>query len=181
MRTLYFRPGLVSALRPSCAVLQVTPLLRELIVETVRIGQLRMRNHLERALRDLTVAHLKSASPLPTFVTLPREPRALAAAEAVLKNPAQCQTLAALCANVGVSVRTLERVFRKEVGAHFESWRRQVRLMKAVELLVAGCSVKEAAYGVGYRQCSAFVDAFRRSFGATPKAWISALEKLGAG
>src|SRR6202011_6151446 len=45
MRTLYFRPGLVSGLPPGCAVLHVTPLQRELTVEAVRIGQLRMRNH----------------------------------------------------------------------------------------------------------------------------------------
>jgi hypothetical protein len=38
MRTLYFRPRLVAAFSPGCAVLHVTPLLRELILEAVRIG-----------------------------------------------------------------------------------------------------------------------------------------------
>jgi AraC-like DNA-binding protein/mannose-6-phosphate isomerase-like protein (cupin superfamily) len=178
MRTLYLRCGLASAFSRGCAVLHVTPLLRELIVETVRIGQLRMRNHHERALRDLLILHLEKASPMPTFVTLPREPRALAVAQAVLRNAAQSKPLAALCADVGVSVRTIERAFRKDVGTDFESWRRQVRLMKAVELLVSGCSIKEVAFAIGYRQASAFVEMFRRTFGTTPKAWISALEKL---
>ncbi|MBV8833173.1 MAG: helix-turn-helix transcriptional regulator [Acidobacteriaceae bacterium] len=178
MRTLYIRWGLVSASTTDCSVLHVTPLLRELIVETVRIGQLRTRNHLERALRDLVVAHLENASPVPIFVTLPREPRALVVAQAVLKYPAESQTLARLCAHVGVSVRTIERAFQRDVGIDFESWRRQVRLMKAVELLVAGCSVKQVAFGVGYRQCSAFVKAFSRTFGTTPKVWILELERL---
>jgi AraC-like DNA-binding protein len=178
MRTLYLRPGLASALSRGCAVLHVTPLLRELIVEAVRIGQLRMRNHHERALRDLLILHLENASPMPTFVTLPREQRALAVAQAVLTNPAQSKPLAALCAEVGVSVRTIERSFRKEVGTDFESWRRQVRLMKAVELLVSGCSIKEVAFAIGYRQSSALVEMFRRTFGATPKVWMSALERL---
>jgi AraC-like DNA-binding protein len=84
--------------------------------------------------------------------------------------------LAAVCACVGVSVRTIERAFRKDVGTDFESWRRQVRLMKAVELLVSGCSIKEVAFAVGYRQSSAFVEMFRRTFGTTPKAWVSALK-----
>jgi transcriptional regulator GlxA family with amidase domain len=100
--------------------------------------------------------------------------------QAVLKNPAEPQTLATLCSQVGVSVRTVERVFRKHVGIDFESWRRQIRLMKAVELLVAGCSVKQVGFEVGYRQCSAFIEAFRHTFGATPKAWILALERLEA-
>jgi len=112
-------------------------------------------------------------------VTLPREARALVVAQAILRNPAQVKTMAALCSEAGVCVRTIERVFRDEIGISFESWRRQVRLTKAVELLVAGFSIKEVAHKVGYCQSSAFVEMFRRAFGATPKVWISALENLG--
>jgi len=177
MRTLYLRPGLVSALPHDCAVLHVTPLLRELTLEAVRIGQLRARSRHECALRDLLISSLEKTSTAPTFVTLPRESRALAVAQAVLANPAGSKTLAALCADAGVSVRTIERAFQQDTGAGFASWRRQVRLMKAVELLVSGCSVKEVSFGVGYRQSSAFVEMFRRSLGVTPKAWISALQK----
>jgi AraC-like DNA-binding protein len=50
--------------------------------------------------------------------------------------------------------------------------------MKAVELLIAGSSVKEAAYAVGYHQPTAFVALFKRTFGTTPKAWVSGLERL---
>ncbi|HEX3684465.1 MAG TPA: helix-turn-helix transcriptional regulator [Bryobacteraceae bacterium] len=180
MRTLYLRPGLVRALPNRCAVLQATPLLRELIVEIVRLGRLRWKNRLERALRAVTVAQIESASTLPTQITMPKEARARAAAEAVLQDPAQRQTLAGLCTDIGVSVRTMERLFRREVGTPFELWRRQARLMKAVQLLVDGCPVKQAAFTVGYRQPSAFVEAFRKSLGTTPKAWILGLEKLGA-
>ena len=172
MRTLYLRPGLVRSGRRDGAVLHVTPLLRELILETVRIGKLRARSHHERALRDLLVLHLESASPVPTFVSLPRDERALALAQAVLSAPEQAKPLAALARDAGVSVRTIQRIFRKEVGIDFESWRRQVRLTKAVGLLVAGRSVKEVSFCVGYRQSSAFVESFRRSFGMTPKAWV---------
>lgn len=179
MRTLYFRPGLISTLSSNCAVLHVSALLRELIIETVRMGQLRIRNSLERALRDLAVSHIENASPLPAFVTLPREPRALAVARSIIDDPASTKRLPALCSRASVSVRTIQRVFRKEVGLDFESWRRQLRLMKAVELLVSGDSVKQVAFAVGYRQCSAFIEAFRRTFGTTPKAWIMALERNG--
>jgi AraC-like DNA-binding protein len=178
MRTLYFRPGLVRGLSPGCSVLHVTPLFRELIVESVHIGQLRMRDMRERALRELIVFYLEKASPVPTFVTLPIERRALSVAQAVLAKPGLSRPLADLCALVGVSVRTVQRAFRKDVGTDFETWRRQVRLTKAVELLVSGCSVKEVAFAVGYRQSSAFVEAFRRTFGATPKAWTLSLERL---
>jgi len=175
MRTLYLRAGLAARAEPGVAVLHVTPLLRELILEAVRVDQLRIRNRYECALRDLLIPQLEKATPMPTFVTLPQEERALAVAREVLRSPVESKTMATLCAEVGVSVRTIERAFRKEVGIDFESWRRQVRLTKAVELLVSGCSVKETAFKIGYCQPSAFVEIFRRTFGTTPKAWTSAL------
>jgi AraC-like DNA-binding protein len=49
--------------------------------------------------------------------------------------------------------------------------------MKAIGLLVAGCPVKEVAFGVGYQQTSGFVAAFRKTLGVTPKAWVIALKQ----
>ena len=49
--------------------------------------------------------------------------------------------------------------------------------MKAIELLVVGHSVKEAAFRVGYRESKALVALFRKTFGATPKAWLATIER----
>jgi AraC-like DNA-binding protein len=177
MRTLYLRPALTGYSK-TCAVLHITPFLRELIFEIVRMGKLRLRNRLERACRDLLIAQLRNASEVPTGVGLPIDQRAKLVAHAVLEQPGSKNPLASLCASAGVSVRTLQRIFRKDVGLDFETWRRHVRLMKAVELLVAGQSVKEAAFLVGYQEPNALVALFRQTFGRTPKAWISAIERL---
>lgn len=177
MRTLYLRPGLAD-LPSGCAVLHVTPLLRELIVETVRMKELRARDPLHRALRDVLVRQLETSSPMPTTVTLPNDPRAKAIADRIIGNPAARSSFAAMCKSAGASVRTMQRVFRREVGSDFESWRRQVRLMKGVEFLVSGSSVKEASFALGYRQPTAFVAMFRQVLGATPRAWMQALQRL---
>jgi len=177
MRTLYLRPGLVE-FGQACTVLHAGPLLRELIFEIVRVGQLRIRNRVECALRDVLIAELERASSVPTMVMLPKDRRALKVAQTVIGNPALRVPLTSLCAAAGVSVRTLERAFRKEAGIDFESWRRQVRLMRAVELLVSGCSVKEVSFAVGYQQPSAFVALFRATFGTTPKAWILRMGRI---
>jgi transcriptional regulator GlxA family with amidase domain len=95
-----------------------------------------------------------------------------------MENPACPISLKSMCVAAGVSVRTLERTFHREVGTDFECWRRQMRLMKAIELLVAGHRVKEVAFAVGYQNSGAFVALFRSTFGTTPKAWISGLERL---
>jgi AraC-like DNA-binding protein len=177
MRTLYLRSGLAD-LGKSCAVLHISPLLRELIFEVVRVGNLRSRDHTESALRDLVIAQLEKASPMPTCILLPHDLRARAVAEAVMAEPALRSPLLSMCKSCGISVRTLERIFRKDVGMSFESWRRQVRLMKAIELLVAGRSVKQVAFSVGYQEPSAFVALFRSTFGTTPKAWVDALRRI---
>jgi AraC-like DNA-binding protein len=177
MRTLYLRPAFTD-LPSVCTVLHVGALLRELIIEIVRVGRLRIRDRIECALHELLIAELKRASPVPTVVVLPRDNRARSIAETVIENPACPMSLKSLCVSAGVSVRTLERTFRREVGTDFEFWRRQVRLMKAIELLVGGRRVKEVAFSVGYQHPSAFVALFRATFGTTPKAWISALERL---
>ena len=175
MRTLYMRKTVARRMPRHGMALQVSPLLRELIVEAVRIGQLCSRKTLHRSLQALIVAELERAVPIPSFVTLPRDSRALAVAEAVMSNRDGAASLAVLSRSAGASVRTVERAFRRDTGLSFESWRRQFRLMKAIGLLVEGRPVKEVAFEIGYRQPSAFVQMFRGTLGATPKAWISAL------
>lgn len=175
MRTLYLRRGLLPRAPEVCTVLHVSPLLRELAVEAVRIGQLRMNNYLHCALRELIVFQLQNAQPVPMFVALPEDSRARGVAQAFIADQANAPSMDALCRKVGVSVRTIQRTFRREVGTSFEFWRRQVRLMKGIELLVEGCSVKAVAAEVGYRNPSAFVELFRQTLGTTPKAWISEL------
>ncbi len=179
MRTLYLRPGLAPRLPNGCTVLRISPFLRELIVEAVRVGQLRWRNPLDRALRDLILARLQSAAPVPSFVILPKDRRALAVAQAVMADQRRSGSFQRLCDDAGASVRTIERAFQREVGLSFESWRSQFRLMKAIELLANGAAVKEVAFEIGYRQPSAFVAMFRRTLGTTPKAWASTLAALG--
>jgi len=112
MRTLYLRRGMASPFSAGCVVLHVTPFLRELIVEAVRLGQLRTRNRHERALRDLLILHLKPHRPCRLLSRCQRTPSACDR-RGCDDNPAQLKPLAALCANVGVSVRTIERAFRK--------------------------------------------------------------------
>ncbi len=175
MRTLYFRPVLTARPGRPCTVLHVTPLLRELVLEAVRLRRLRAKNEYERALRDMLMAQLKEASPMPTFIRMPEEARALRVARGAMEDAGRSRSLAVLSKQAGASVRTIQRIFRKETGTDFESWRRQLRLTKAVELLVAGRSVKEVAFSVGYRQPSAFVETFRRTFGSTPRAWAREL------
>lgn len=178
MRTLYVRPGL--ARNKSTAVLHVTPLLRELIVEAVRLGNIKTRTKEHAAFGSVLVAQIDKASPIPTMLAMPSDARARSLAALVITNPKSSRKMSDQCREIGVSVRTIQRIFHREVGTDFETWRRQARLMKAVELLASGRRIKEVAFAVGYRQASTFVEVFRRSFGETPRAWVASLREKDA-
>jgi AraC-like DNA-binding protein len=174
MRTLYLRRLLISRWT-TCTVLHVRPFLRLLIVEIVSLGGLRMRRRLDNAYREILVAELHRASTLSTGVGLPHDSRANAVALAVLEHGRFRNSLADLCRSAGVSVRTLQRVFRRELGMNFETWRRQVRLMKAIERLAGGESVNEAAFHVGYQDPNSLIALFRSTFGMPPRAWMASV------
>lgn len=175
MRTLYLRSSTAKKMPRHCAVLHVTPLLRELIIEIVRLERLRARVPVHASLQTILAAQLESARTVPTSLTLPRDARAAAVAQATMNDLIGNRPLKELCHKAGASARTIQRIFLREVGTSFELWRRQARLMKAIELLVAGFSVKETASQVGYQQTSAFVSIFRDTLGKAPKAWVADL------
>ena len=52
-------------------------------------------------------------------------------------------------------------------------WRQQRALLLALEQLAMGASVKNVASTAGYRTPSAFIAAFRKSFGITPARYFS--------
>ena len=68
--------------------------------------------------------------------------------------------------------RTFMRAFSAEVGMTFGRWRQQARLFAAIEMLVEGKSVTEAAVAVGYDSVSAFIQMFRTMLGSTPQAYF---------
>ena len=171
MRTLYMRAGRSES--RGCAVLQVSPMLRELILETVRIGRLKYRKPLHRALRDLIVDAVKNSAPGGISVTMPADVRAIQVARALTGQTAPNQSVAEICAGAGASVRTIERIFLRELGVSIETWRRQVRLMTAIGRLVEGVPVKQIAHDLGYRHPTPFIEMFRRTLGVTPGAWLA--------
>lgn len=174
MRTLYLRTGLVKKGATICRVLHVRPILGELILDSVRIGSLLSRNRLHAAMRTLIVSEIENASIMPTTVALPEDLRARRIAHQVLTHSAKQESLHELCRDNGASLRTVQRIFRRETGMDFETWRQQARLMRGIELLVAGQSVKQVSGALGYTHSAPFISLFRKVIGVTPGAWIRA-------
>jgi AraC-like DNA-binding protein len=168
MRSLYF-PGEAADLGcAECRVISVTPLLRELILRIIEMGALDSRVAGERRLADVLLDEIRIAPVTPLVLPLPADERALAVARHVLADPAAADGLPHLSRRYGASRRTLERLFLNETGISFGVWRQKTRLLDSIRLLAEGKSVTDAAFDSGYSSVSAFIAAFKQTFGCTP-------------
>lgn len=170
MRSLIFATRLAKpALNAmECQVLSVTPLLRELILRVVDTPALDVRLASHRRLLGVLLDEMQAAPVMPLALPLPIDARSLAVARQVLAEPAGATTLDKLARKHGVGRRTVERRFCSETGFTFGVWRQKVRLLHSIRLLSDGQSVTDAALDAGYTSVSAFIAAFKQTFGCTP-------------
>jgi AraC-like DNA-binding protein len=174
MRTLYLRPSLARGLADTIRVMDVSPLLRELILECVRLGALDRRTAEDRALAAVLLSRLREAPALGVGLPLPSDARARRVAELVLADPGAALSLASLATRAAASARTIERLFVEQTGLSFGRWRQQARLQHALRLLAEGDPVTTVALACGYDSPSAFSAMFRRALGANPRDYLSA-------
>src|SRR2546427_11230313 len=93
MRTLYLRTGLSDALPKNCCVVNVSPLLRELILRTVEIGMLDRSLPSHRHLIDVILDQFHALATVPLKLPMPTDVRALRVAEVVRLNPGEANSL----------------------------------------------------------------------------------------
>ncbi|HEY0449196.1 AraC family transcriptional regulator [Actinophytocola sp.] len=91
-------------------------------------------------------------------------------------HPEAPHTIAELARAHGVSVRSLERAFRRDLGASPSAYLRQVRLRRAREVLLASATdavtVGQVARRLGFVHPGRFALLYRRTFGETPSATL---------
>jgi AraC-like DNA-binding protein len=109
----------------------------------------------------------------PIDVPHPVDERVRAVADALLTHPADPRSLEAHARAVGVSRRTLTRLFVHDTGMSFDRWRTHLRLRAALPLLAENQPVLRVARAVGYATSSAFLAAFRRTTGTSPKRYLN--------
>ncbi len=183
LRTLYVHqrggdagPGLPRDQMPpwrSCRVLEVSSLLRELVLQ-MDIGMdgdiLPTPQGLarERRLGELALDELRRAAPVRLGIELPQDKRLRALCEAVLADPSRHARLGGWAAEAGASTRTVARLFRQQLDTSFGPWRQQVLLAHAMTLAAQGKPMGVIAADLGYASASAFTAMVRRSVGAPP-------------
>jgi AraC-like DNA-binding protein len=174
MRTVYVARRLAARLPARCCVVQLSPLLRELVLCACAFPRRYARSGREARIAALIVDEIRGAAEAKLHLPLPRDPRALRVTRALQAEPGDARTLGGHARSAGASARTLARLFRSETGMSFGAWRQQLRLLRALERIAAGEAVTGVALELGYRSPSAFIAMFHRSLGATPARYFEA-------
>jgi AraC-like DNA-binding protein len=150
------------------AVVEVSPLLRELIIYYTEqpdgTGEPRRRERLLAVLID----QLAVSSQQPIRLPAPRDPRLIEACKLVEENLSTTFDLEDLAQACRSSARTLARLFREEMRMSYVQWRTQLRLYHALRMLADGAQVSTVAHRCGWSAASTFVSVFRRTYGHTP-------------
>jgi len=161
MRGLFLREDVARAGPDTVTVVAISPLLRALILAACEQPVMwdedgRVRHVVALALHEIGHAATRPISvPACNDVRLQREPGRPARARRIRRE-------------AGASARTLARLFQRESGMSFHSWRRQLRLTEGLTALSGGETPARVAAAVGYSSGPAFGAAFRSAFGTTP-------------
>lgn len=188
LRTLYVHqaadrvgPGVpreASAAWRSCRVLEVSALLRELVLQmdVAMDGRGSMSAaalEREHRLGDLALDELRRAAPVRLGVDLPQDKRLRTLCEAVLQDPSRHATLEGWARETAASPRTVARLFRQQLDTSFGPWRQQVLLAHALRLAAQGRPMGLIAAELGYASPSAFSAMVRRAVGQPPSRFFA--------
>jgi AraC-like DNA-binding protein len=173
VQTLYMARSLSTSLPEQCCAVNVAPLLREMIRYIVSLGFLDKNDPPRARLIGVLVDQLGALPTIPLQLPWPSDERAKRAAVWLRAHREDPGVIKQVAKRVGLSVRTMERLFQRETGLTFGKWRQQLRLLQALRLLAAGRPVTTVSLDVGYESASAFIAMFRRTLGVTPHRYFA--------
>ncbi len=155
----------------SCGVVEVSPLLRELILRLVDL-QDRAITSLTQRISELLLEELTFLPAEPLNLPMPVDQRFRDLCGALQSKPDTELTLDAAACRMGMSRRSFMRHFERETGMTYGRWRQQARLLAALPALAAGMPVVTVALDCGYQSTSAFAATFKRSLGRSPASYF---------
>lgn len=170
MRTVYLHPRVAAGLWSECVVLEVTPLLRELIIRAADESAIEERDR--APLINLLVAEIHRLKTCAFDLPLPESADLMRLCERTMADLAVRHSDRADAKHVSQSARTVYRRFLKETGISFARWKQQARLLEAIRRLSSGSAVTTVAFDLGYESPGAFSTMFRRALAMAPRDFV---------
>ncbi|WP_067175170.1 AraC family transcriptional regulator [Microtetraspora niveoalba] len=168
-RSLYIEPDAVPWWPHACTVVDVTPLLRELLLAAVEFEAEYDLAGREGAIAALLLHEITRLSPVPLHVGLPSSPDLADLCREYLADPDVQVTNEDWARRLVMSERAFTRRFRRETGISPAAWRTRARLVASVPLLRTS-TITQVASRLGYSSPASFTAAFSRAFGFAPSA-----------
>ncbi|MDF3833083.1 helix-turn-helix transcriptional regulator [Cupriavidus basilensis] len=172
MRTVFVAEDARPGLPPDCRAIEVSLLLRELILHAVRIPPAYALEGRDQRVMELILDEIQSAPVLSLHLPMPQHARTARLCTRLIQNPAAPATLEGWAGELHMNSRTFARLFKRETGMTFGAWCRHTRLLLSLPRLAQGDPILEVALDHGYDSPSAFAAVFRKTFGVSPSAYF---------
>ncbi len=176
MHSLYVNDAAGAGMPASCVVLDVTPLLRELVVRAVALPTAYDEHGDDGLLMRLLMAEIRRLPPCALDLPLPESRDLAQLCERILADLSTRRPCDLDAGDMNTSTRTLYRRFLRETGITFARWKQQARLLESIRRLAEGVPVTTVAVDLGYESPSAFSTMFRRALGIAPRAFTAGRE-----
>jgi AraC-like DNA-binding protein len=165
----------IDRLPGECMVIEVSPLLRELILKLNELAATDERREMAVSVIRMLLAELPFAPMQTLNLPMPEDRELARFCETVRGDLSDDLSIAEAAMALKMSRATFMRLFRRETGMSFGRWRQQARMLDALVLLAEGRGILDVAFECGYESPSAFSAAFRRSLGQSPRSYFRSI------
>lgn len=175
LRSIYYNTQELPSFYNELRLFSVPDVLREMILYTEKWSKktdidLAASHFLQAILLELP-AFVNDSIPL--HIPIPKDTKLIAITSYINQHIDDNITVNQLALQFHITLRTLERLFKKETGISIAKYIQLVRIVKAVELLNENQqTISEIAYLVGYKSVQAFSNSFYNLLGRRPQAFI---------
>jgi AraC-like DNA-binding protein/mannose-6-phosphate isomerase-like protein (cupin superfamily) len=167
-RSVYLEPDAPTRRPQECQVLDVGPLMRQLLIAAADVPLEYDMDGRDGRLMRLLIDEIAAAPVLPLSLPLPRDERLAARCRRFLEYPTMQDTIESWSLDLALSRRSFTRLFRRETGLSFAAWQRRACILSALPRLSRGERVTSVALDLGYSSPNAFSTMFRDMLGSTP-------------
>lgn len=148
-------------------VCQMTPLLRELIIHFSNYPPHYSKESKQARVAQVIIDQFESLTTVEMALPYPTDKRLIQICHLLQDQPASRQSIDEWGKRVGLTGRSVSRLFMNQTGMTFQKWRQRARLLHALSLLLKSEPIAQVAYQCGYDSLSAFNQAFKHQFGCT--------------
>ncbi|MFT0533864.1 AraC family transcriptional regulator [Castellaniella hirudinis] len=169
IRSLYIDAEAVGLDWADCRVLVIRPLLQELIRTFSIIPIEYQEDGPDGRLAQVLIDQIAVCQQAGLVLPWPSDKRLQSLCRQLHQHPDTAPGLAQYGRRVGLSEKTLTRLFQQQTGLGFRLWRQRARLVHALPLLEQGLRATDVALACGYDSLSSFIAAFKEHTGETPR------------